>query len=315
MKALLRDYALAVGWYVTFIAVGLVVTLTVSSAVGYLPYSDRPGPGWIGPSFSFGQLGFYASWGVLLLIPTALYGSVLFAYHRLLRWLDAPLLLVRLIAAVSAGVIAFVLAAGVGWYIAIAAFPVWIAAGLGVVWGAVLLPRYLGRAGPHRTPKVQWAAIAVLLLAGPLELYRVFFMPNYGQNLQLNVVRVTHEDKAPPTQDRLPNLEPQEIALLDSLFPHARVERGMTGSSSSGADDHTARMLIVLTGPLPTEARLRVPKGTSAAYVQEGDTWHLYPPNAPTLTDRVRLATGARPSEMTFAWPGTRPSPFTWREN
>src|SRR5437899_2060338 len=91
MKALLRDYALAVGWYVALIVVGLVVTLTVSSAVGYLPYSDRPGPGWIGPAFSFGQLGFYASWGVLLLIPTALYGSVLFAYHRLLRWLDAPL--------------------------------------------------------------------------------------------------------------------------------------------------------------------------------------------------------------------------------
>ena len=315
MKSILRDYTLAVGWYAALIAVGLVVTLTVSSAVGYLPYSDRPGPGWVGPSFSFGQLGFYASWGLLLLIPTVLYGSALFAYHRLLRWLDAPVLLIRLTAALSAAIITFTLVAGVGWFISLAAFPVWVAGGLGVFWGAVLLPRYLGPAGSRRTPKVRWTAITLVVVAAPLGLYRMFFTPNYGQNLQLTVVRVTHEGKPTPTEDRLPNLEPQEIALLDSLFPHARLERGMTGSSSSGAGDHAARLLIVLTDPLTTEVRLRIPKGVSAAYIQEGDQWHLFPPSAPTLKDRVRLAPGSRPGEMTFAWPGTDPSPFTWRDH
>jgi hypothetical protein len=138
MRSLVRDFLVAVGWYVALIAVGSVVILTLCSLVGYLPYSDRPGPGWVGPSFSIGQLEYYASWGVLLLIPTVIYGSALFAYHRLLRFLGTPAFLIRLVAGLSGAVIAFVLSAGVGWYIAIAAFPVWVAAILGGVWGSGL---------------------------------------------------------------------------------------------------------------------------------------------------------------------------------
>jgi hypothetical protein len=232
MKSLIRDYLLAVSWYVTLLAAGLVITLTLSSAVGYLPYSDRPGPGWVGPSFSLDQLGFYASWGVLLLIPTALYGSALFAYHRFLRFVDAPVIVIRGIGALTGGIIAFVLVAGAGWYIAIAAFPVWAAAALGAFWGGVLLPRYLGTVGPTRSPGIRWSAITLALVVGPLAIYGTFFAPRYGQDLSLSVVRVRQGPVGPGGSPE-PQLEPQERALLDSLFPHARVERGMTGSSSA----------------------------------------------------------------------------------
>lgn len=315
MKSLLRDWILAVGWYMALITIGLVLTLTISSAVGYLPYSDRPGPGWVGPSFSFGQLGYYASWGVLLLIPTAVYGTGLFAYHRVLKFLDAPALMIRLVAALTAGLISLLLAAGMGWYIAMAAFPAWVAAGVGAVWGWILLPRYLGPTGRKRTPSVQWTAIGLVLLAGPLATYRLFFAPSYGQTLQLSVVRVTENPDSPPKVAWEPELDPREAALLDSLFPHGRLERGITGSSSSGPADHQARMLVVVTAPLTTEARLRVPKGVSVVYIQQGDQWHPFPPDAPMLKERIRLGPGSKPSEMTFAWPGADPSRFKWQHD
>jgi len=177
MRRFFRDYVTAVGSYVGLIAVGLVITLTVSSAVGYLPYSDRPGPGWIGPSFSFGQLGYYLSWSTLLLLPSAMYATGIFVFARLLSWLDAPSVVIRIIGALSAAFIGLVLAFGVGWYIAMAAFPAFVAAGLGAAWGAVLLPRYLGPTPPQRPYWVQWTANTVVLLAGSGGLYWTFLAP------------------------------------------------------------------------------------------------------------------------------------------
>jgi hypothetical protein len=315
MKFLLRDYALAVGSYIALVVIGLVATLTISSAVGYLPYSDRPGPGWVGPSFSLGQLGYYASWGVLLLIPATTYGSAVFGYHRLLRFLDAPSLLIRLTGALTSGVISLVLAAAAGWYISMATFPTWIAAGLGGVWGGFVLPHYLGPPGTRRGPWVRWTAISFVLLAGPWTVYRLFFSPGYGQSLQLRVVRVTAGRGVQATGARPVNLEPREVALLDSLFPHATLEPGITGSSSTGAADHEARMVIVVTAPLRAEVRLRVPRGVPVVYVQQGDRWRPYPIDAPTLKDRIRIGPGPKPNEMTFAWPGAATSTFTWNQH
>lgn len=310
MKPFLRDYLLAVVWYMALLVPGLVITLTVSSAVGYLPYSDRPGPGWVGPSFSWGQVGYFASWSVLLLAPVAIYGTAVFGYLRLLSFLSAPQLLIRVLGAVAAGIVSFAVAAGAGWYIAMAAFPVWIAAGLGAVWGAVLLPRYLGSGGPKRAPWARWTAISVVLLMGPAALYRAFLVPSYGQRLQVNLVRVT--PSAEPRPRGGSDLEPWETTLLDSLFPNGRWKQGLTGSSSTGDASHEARMLVVVTAPLTAEVRLRVPKGDSVIYVQRGDRWDMFPPGAPTLRERIRLGVGSNPNEATFAWPGSDPTRFTW---
>lgn len=204
MKRLLRDYGLAVGSYAALIALGLVLTLTISSAVGYLPYSDRPGPGWIEPSFSFGQVGYYLSWSVLLLPPTAIYGTMLFAWLRVLSVLGTPRLLLKVFAALGAGLLANVLAAGVGWYIAIAAFPVYVATALGAGWGALLLPRYLGPRPPPRSRWMRWAGSSLVMLGGVGAAYWTFLAPPGGQTLSLSVVRVTLSEGE---RNRLAHLE------------------------------------------------------------------------------------------------------------
>ena len=57
MKRFIRGYAIAVGLFLLVIVGSMITTLTLASAVGYLPYSDRPGPGWYGPSISSPGLG------------------------------------------------------------------------------------------------------------------------------------------------------------------------------------------------------------------------------------------------------------------
>lgn len=311
MKRLLRDYVAGVGSYVGLIAVGLALTLTISSAIGYLPYSDRPGPGWTEPFFSLEQTGFYLSWSVGLLLPTAIYGTVVFACGRALRVFDAPLVITRVFGGLSAGLIALVVAAGMGWYISMAEFPVLVAAGLGVAWGALLLPRFLGPQPPHRSAWVRWAA-SVVLLAGTGGFYWDFLAPRYTQRLELKLVGVA------PSEERLVSgrgnveLERQEIALLDSVLQKGRMRGLMTGMWTSGEPVHRARMVIVITGPVTAEARLRKPRGVSVVYIQRGDRWDMFPPNAPTIHERVTIGPGAKPNQITFAWPGSSGSTYTW---
>ncbi|HEV8264051.1 MAG TPA: hypothetical protein VGQ06_03810 [Gemmatimonadales bacterium] len=312
MNRLLRDYVIAVGSYVGLVALGLALTLTISSAVGYLPYSDRPGPGWTEPSFSLGQVRFYMQWSALLLVPSAIYGTVVFAYLRVLRVFDAPLAIMRVVGALSAGFAALVLAAGVGWYIAMTAFPALVAAGLGAGWGAVLLPLCLGPRPRQRPSWVRWTANSVVLLAGTGGLYWTFLAPDYFQSLKLSVVRVT------PSEERLVSgrwaheLEPHEAALLDSVLPYGHLQRVLTGSSTSGDGLNRARMLIVVTAPLTTEARLREPRGVALVYIQRGDRWEMFPPNASTINEFVRVGPGSTPNKLTFAWHRSRPDTFTW---
>ena len=76
--------------------------LVVINSVGYLPYSDRPGPGWQSPHVpTMGELKFFVGYAALLFPATALYGSffalgsAIFGFCRLPRWA------VRMIAAVG----------------------------------------------------------------------------------------------------------------------------------------------------------------------------------------------------------------------
>lgn len=316
MKRLLLDYAVAVGSYVSLLALGLVITLTVSTAVGYLPYSDRPGPGWTEPFFSFELVGFYLSWSVLLLLPTAIYGTVIFAWVRLLNLLAAPLVIIRIVSGMTAGLLAYVLVAGVGWYIAIAAFPVLVAAGLGATWGIVVLPRNLGQRSFSHRGWVGWTLISVVMLAGVGGFYWMFLAPRYGQQLDLRIVGVTPGEQRLMTERWTSDLTPLEAALLDSVLPKGRIHGVLTGSSFGGSDLNKARMLIVITTPLTAEARLREPKGVAVVYLQRGDRWEMFPPDAPTVKRSVRLGPGPKPNEVAVTWSSeSHPTTYTWAPN
>lgn len=309
MKHLLGDWLKALGLYLVLVAGGVVLLLTLSSAVGYLPYSDRPGPGWQAPSISISQIGFYLSWATLLVVPCLTYGTVVFLFIRLLRWLGAPSIYVRVLACICAAAISLIVVAGVGWYIAIAAFPVWVAAGLGGVWGAALLPRYAGTVRATQPGGARWALIVLVSVVGPAALYWTLFVPGYSQQLQIQTLRVT------PSQDVLSldgwsSLQPSEVELLKSQFPLGRIHGGLSGTSGGGSVE--ARMLIVFTEGLASKVKLRIPKGVSVAYVQHGREWKMYPPTARTTSDSITLGPGQLDNEVSFTWPDGSPRDFGW---
>ena len=85
--------------------------------------------------------GFQLSWSALLLPNAAVCGLILFLIVRGLELVRTPRWLVAVVGGLLGGVVSGYVVLGVGWYIAIAAAPVYFAAALGLLFGAWLLPR------------------------------------------------------------------------------------------------------------------------------------------------------------------------------
>jgi len=155
MKRWAIDLLRMEGLYLLIVVGGTLSFLVLAPVFGYLPYSDRPGPGWFGkfPALSWAEfrneVGFQFGWSILLLPYAAGCGLILFVVVRVLEQFRAPHIAVSVIAALLSGLVSGYVVAGIGWYIAIAAAPVYLALLLGLLFGGLLLPRRrMASAGP-----------------------------------------------------------------------------------------------------------------------------------------------------------------------
>ncbi|HET6934028.1 MAG TPA: hypothetical protein VFI72_04260, partial [Candidatus Angelobacter sp.] len=115
--------------------------LIIINSSGYLPYSDRPGPGWQMPHLPTTQeLGFFFGFSVLLLTGTAIVAALFVVAGVILAFCRLPGWALRLVAAPIAFLSAGLMMDGAGWYIAISALGVYIAAGCGLLWGIFVFP-------------------------------------------------------------------------------------------------------------------------------------------------------------------------------
>lgn len=141
------------GWvnlYNLVVIVTILALLLGCSAVGYLPYSDRPGPGWGNVPAHLPRLEeiqYFAGWTVFLIPMCAFWGSVIFFFAAWATWFRTPRWLVRVLGILFCGFLALLAAAAAGWYISIAAFPVYGAGVAGGLFGGLMLPRFCGAAG------------------------------------------------------------------------------------------------------------------------------------------------------------------------
>jgi len=162
----IRQYLMAVATYLTVVPGGVVATLALASAVGYLPYSDRPGPGWHHTSLSLAQLSYYLSWATFLIVPSLCWVTGIFLWLKLVHLLGTPRPVTRLLGGAVAGAFSLVLILAIGWYISIAELPIDVGGLLGAVWGAALAPRYLGsplQPPLARLPRIGLVALAVVI--------------------------------------------------------------------------------------------------------------------------------------------------------
>ena len=147
MKKFVIDLLKSTGLYLVVVVGGVLSFLSLAPVFGYLPYSDRPGPGWFGrfPAVSWGDFwrgaGFHLGWSVLLLPYAAISGLILFLVVRVLERFRTPRVIVAIVGALVGGFVSGYIVLGIGWYIAIAAPPVYVAMVLGLIFGAWLLPR------------------------------------------------------------------------------------------------------------------------------------------------------------------------------
>jgi len=130
------------------VSVGTTALLAIINLVGYLPYSDRPGPVWqgfhrISPAMLKETLGFFVGWIPTLAVTCLYFGFGLALLGFLFGWLSVPRWLLRLLGAVLAGCAAALATAAAGWYIALGQIGPPLGLLCGVIWGIFVLPRFV----------------------------------------------------------------------------------------------------------------------------------------------------------------------------
>jgi hypothetical protein len=177
LEAIAQGFLWCLGSYCLVYLGGLLVFLSGCSLVGYLPYSDRPGPGWGTPHLpAWGELGFYIGWELLLVPVLLFWAPIFFIFGDVMAWLRVPRWLLRLSSGSLCGFLSLIVTAGVGWYISIGAPPVYAGGGLGLLFGVFVLPRF---ATQRRTRWPVWArtigATAAFLVVGTSIVYPILY--------------------------------------------------------------------------------------------------------------------------------------------
>jgi hypothetical protein len=150
MHVLLR-FLKSLALYLATVAGGVTLFLIAAPLFGYLPYSDRPGPGWFGqfPALGWGEfwanawemLGYGLFLAVLFVIPGALGLLLARGVERLVRHRRVQRALAAVVGALAAGWWML----GAGWYISAGWALLVLAVALGGVAGACILVRPTGR--------------------------------------------------------------------------------------------------------------------------------------------------------------------------
>jgi len=176
-----------------------------------------------------------------------------------------------------------------GWYIAISSVGVFGGALLGLAYGTILLPRFAVIRAEVRRSVWRWIAIAAVTAVLISWIVYPLVPDRDAQSLEVQVMRLV----AGPEQLTVENtgLTTSEIGILRSIGLHGKLLGGI--QSFSGGGNKQARALIIVSSPLSAKVTLREPRAISVVYVQEGDSWNMYPANAPTLRKTITLTNAA----------------------
>jgi hypothetical protein len=167
LKEFVRAWWRILWTYAVVVSVGAVLILVVCSAVGYLPYSDRPGPGWgnIPPHFPrLEEISYFADWALLLVPICYLMGSLLFIFMAWLKWLGAPSWLARVFGGIFSAAFGMLAIASAGWYISISVVVGNIVGIICLLFGVFVLPSVSPKRETQLSIRVRASGIALDLL-------------------------------------------------------------------------------------------------------------------------------------------------------
>jgi len=132
-----------------------------------------------------------------------------------------------------------------------------------------------------------------IILWGAIVIYPL--LPKHKeQSLEVLYVRVDPGPGDLAADARTGGLTQDEFKLLKSLGLTGTLHFGM--SEYRGNPPTEALAVIVFTGELHSRTELRQPLRTHVLYVEQGDGWKMYPPNATTTRNKIQF------------WPSTKDS-------
>lgn len=279
-----------------FILAATWLTLTVCSAIGYLPYSDRPGPGWY-PMHLPGreEMSFYFGFLVLLAPVAAIWGGAAFFAALVARRLGMNKWFISIAGALLCFLVAGICVAGAGWYIAIAGSIPLIVAVLAGLFGAFVMPRMLP-VHPLKWPLALRALLSCMVVATPIYFLAAPFIPDReAQNLQ-----VVFEKLSPGGEDISADSGLTQDQLKQLSIHGIRGTLHGAGSAyfSVGSDRRNAKITLIQSAPLNREISLAQPDNQDVIYVQRADTWVMYPESAPTLKRKLTCSAGSSGWEL-----------------
>ena len=279
--------AQAVGFYLLVAFGTSVVALVVMAFVGYVPYSDRPGPGWYGLRLAITarEVEFFVGWWAFTGLYAMPVGALLFALQDVLRLVRAPRWLVTTVCGLAGFVLSGYLAAATGWYIAISEVPVIVAAFAGGLYGALVLPRL---------------PIGIASASGRLSMTRLAV----GAAIPVAVVALVALMLAEPRA----RVEPQQAAALvivGCALDHAQL------SPSSGAltvAELQVRRRLGVAGPVGVVAIITPWTSRAAGGIQQlpiGETADAQPRSKPrTVIVTPRFPDAPLELDVAFPSPG-----------
>lgn len=182
-----RSVRVVLAWLGVVIG-GLTLFLALAPLFGYLPYSDRPGPGWYGRFPAVGWAEFWlhawemAGAGAFFAILFILPATLLVLAVRACETMGMRAGVVRVVAALLSALVSGYWAMAAAWYIAGAPVLGLLAIALGAVAGACVLPADAPKARVKRfawVPVALFATVPVMVLweMGPEHSVSVRFHP------------------------------------------------------------------------------------------------------------------------------------------
>ncbi len=297
------------------VGMGTSLVLLASSCIGYLPYSDRPGPGWWGRVHapSWAEFVQYIGFAPLFAYFCLYFGLGIFGFSLVLSISSAPRWLSRLLGGMVCAVAAGLAVLGAGWYFALAVIGLDAAILLGLIYGALLFPSFVR---PLPQPLPWWARIGATTVATLLLLYWMAspLLPKAPvPAVRYEVMRVASGDQAVNVS---PSLGPEISRDLAALNLRGQLRGGASGYlNATGRAVPEIDVALIALEAIATERRLPIPAKGHVIYVLKDGEWTAHPsiskkdkrtltimPGADAKYDGGQLKT-SRESEWTaFTW-------------
>lgn len=276
LKFLARRFAGTTLLFSGIVGLGTSIVLLLASCFGYLPYSDRPGPGWWGHVHwpSWAECSTYLGFAPWFAYFCLYFGLGLFGLCLVLSIASTPRWLNRLLGGVIAAASASLAVAGAGWYLALAAIGPDAAIVLGLFYGVFLFPRFVK---PRSVPIAMWVRISAVTCATALFVYWIVFpfLPHeHPAAIDYDLVRVTPGQKAVTSTSLLGKDIAADLALLHL---QGDIHGGIGGAAASDQNTPSIEMELIALEPITKDAKLAIPKTGHVIYILQNGEWTAHP--------------------------------------